>query len=197
MKKNFLITILLLSYALVTSFVINPLFLGKLNNNDLYINLHSILLYLVCIVFIIIFCKPVYEIKNLRVSKKRQILCSCLILFILIGKTFFIIYVKNVLSLDSLQDFKSYTFISCFLAGFAEELLFRFLIYSKILKKYLYKIFSIIIVSLIFALCHGQLNLTLIPLFLMGFLYTILYEIWPNVFVIGLFHSLWNILSLI
>ncbi|NLK45635.1 MAG: CPBP family intramembrane metalloprotease [Treponema sp.] len=46
------------------------------------------------------------------------------------------------------------------MAGFAEESLFRFLIYSKILNKYLNKFLSIIIISLLFALCHGQLKET-------------------------------------
>ena len=196
-NSNVLISTLLIFYALLTSFVINPLLLTKVDNGGFFINLHSIVLYLTCILSISIFCKPFYETKNLIISKKRKILAGSVILCFLIIKIVFVIYAKQRLTSDSLTRFNIFAFVSYCLSGFAEELLFRFLIYSKILKKYLYKIFSIIIVSLLFAICHGQLNLTLIPLFLMGLLYTILYEIWPNFFVIGLFHSLWNVFSCI
>lgn len=81
------------------------------------------------------------------------------------------------------------------LAPLGEELIFRGFLYG-VSKKYTGPIFSIITSSLIFAVVHGHAPI-LLPLFIVGAILAIIYELSGSLWTSIILHSLFNLINVI
>ncbi|MDO6495814.1 MULTISPECIES: CPBP family intramembrane glutamic endopeptidase [unclassified Cellulophaga] len=103
--------------------------------------------------------------------------------------TFLEIYPVNVKSNIGINDFV----ISIFIAPFLEELLFRRIIFTKLLEIHS-SLKAILLTSFLFAVMHSDLN-GLLGYFFMGIIFSYLYKITKSLWLNIIMHMLFNLFA--
>ena len=204
MKKSIILAIF--SYIFLISsvrFVYSSVF----SNLDLSHLILAFCLFFISIIILVIE-KPLNQsYKNRKIKNSFYIIIIKIILFLwIIAETGIQIYlgIKERSLFFPLNPSKSIThyiisYFAYITGAFTEELLFRYLIYQKLLRsissKKIWIIASIILTSLLFAIYHQDLTISSsIIHFMQGIRLNILYELYPNIILVSGYHLFRNVL---
>ena len=158
----------------------------------------NILLYCIFELFFLIYVfvnrKDFKEDKNTSLQAKI-IICSILFLLLAV-RVFFVIRLKyfthtiinNYSILERIKWLLIFTGV-----GFTEEILFKSILYKKIIRPLLPVSIAVLICALVFALWHIRFYIFSIVATMIFQLITLpMYEKYPNIFVYSVFHALLN-----
>ena len=196
MKKRLILSISLYFLALIDSFILNY----RIQNASLSY-LIAFIYYLITVALLCYYLMPFSENMNVLRSLKyrkyydiKKIFVYAVVITTLVIKIILICKIKDLdysFSVERLLACLSYA-----IGSIAEELLFRYTIYSKILKEKFPVIISVIITAILFALFHGLLNMAFFAYFAIGLIWTYLFELYPCLPLFMIYHFLWNVIQL-
>ncbi|MCR4735992.1 MAG: CPBP family intramembrane metalloprotease [Treponema sp.] len=195
MRKKIILSVFLYSLALIDSFILNH----RIQNSSLsYVT--ALLYYLIVVGLLEYYLRPFHEnlisLKSLKYGKYfkiKKIVVYTVITVTLIIKA--IIYFQIEKSAHSPSWKMLLVYGSYAIGSVAEELLFRYTIYEKILKEKFPAIVSVVIAAFLFAVFHGSLNMDFFAYFVIGLIWTYLFDLYPCLPLFVTYHFIWNMLN--
>lgn len=143
--------------------------------------------------------------RRVKIGVKNSINITIICLLIIIGILYISSYLYEVVRDSAFQsysqqlgkmDTSTMVLFAVFFAPFAEEFLFRGVVFGYLRKIKIPFAISALISALVFTLMHGTL-IHIVPAFIMATFLCIVYEYTHNIFYCVCFHSLYNTMAIL